>query len=177
MSRAKFVAQVSLLIATGVTLRMVKHLLVGPLQFVNLPLSMTMIAGYLAGSVAGLSVGIITFILSDLLLGFGLWTIYNSLVSGAIGFLWGLLREVRCWTVLFVLSYISTLVYDIITSIVFYLTFMSTSDLHLVLTIALLGLFVPVAGGSFYAIGPVTEALTAFLTSVIAKRVKQALGG
>ena len=92
MSKAKFIAQVSLLVTIGVVLRILKHLLVSPVQFVNLPLSLIMITGYLFGPIAGLVVGLSTFVLSDLLLGLGPWTLYNSVVSGIIGCLWGLLR-------------------------------------------------------------------------------------
>lgn len=176
MKKAKFIAQVSLLIATGVTLRILKHLLVGPIQFINLPLSLTMIAGYLTGSIAGLVVGVGTFILSDLLLGLGPWTLYDSLISGVIGYLWGFLRRVECGVILFVASYLSVLAYDILTSVAFYFIFMSTSDIYTVFVIALLGLFIPVFGGSLYAVGPVTEVLTAILTSTIARRAKEVLG-
>ncbi|RLE74531.1 MAG: hypothetical protein DRJ56_07345 [Thermoprotei archaeon] len=176
MRGSRFVAVTSVLTGSAVTFRLLKHAVAGPVQFVNLPLSMAMVAGYLAGPASGFTVGLASFVLSDMLLGLGVWTIYDALASALVGMAWGYLRGVECGATLFTLSYLSALAYDLATSVAFYSTFMGAASPLTVLAVAVTGLFVPVAGGSLYAVGPVTEALTALLTSVVVRRVRQVVG-
>ena len=76
--------------------------------------------------------------------------------------LWGYLGEEDDVTT-FVLAYLSAFIYDLLTSWILYVI-VGFSPLE-ALIVGLTGLFVPVAGGTMFFIGPITEGSTALAIS------------
>ncbi len=167
-SLSKVTAQIGVWSALAVATRMGKHALVGPLQFVNLPLLFTMLAGMLYGSSVGFGVGFLSFLASDSILGLGIWTLIDGGLAGMIGALWSRL-ESRSRILLFILAYSSVFMYDILTSWILYMIFGFPPVEAFV--IGFVGLFLPVAGGGAIAIGPTTEATTSLLLSILAPKL------
>ncbi len=167
-SLSKVTAQIGVWSALAVAARMGKHALVGPLQFVNLPLLFTMLAGMLYGSSVGFGVGFLSFLASDSILGLGIWTLIDGGLAGMIGALWSRL-ESRSRILLFILAYSSVFMYDILTSWILYMIFGFPPVEAFV--IGFVGLFLPVAGGGAIAIGPTTEATTSLLLSILAPKL------
>ena len=161
---AKQVALTSTFTALAVALRLAKHAFVGPFQFINFPLLAAMVASYVGGSWVGAAVGALSFLASDLLIWLGPWTPINALLAAAIGLLWGLAaRSVRSGITLFVFAYLSVFAYDLFSSVLGYLLYLPSAGSAL--TLALLGLFLPIGGGWLIGVGPVTEFITAALTT------------
>jgi len=162
--------------ASAVALRFVKHSIVGPIQFINFPCAFTVVAGSLLGPVYGFVVGVLSFIVSDIFLGLGVWTIVTSSLCGLIGVISGLIwngRKASNVEVL-VMSYTLYLMYDILTSFLLYLPLMPPLEAF---TIGVLGLFLPVMGGYLYAVGPITEFSSAFITSILVAKINGLGGG
>ncbi len=166
-SLSKVTAQIGVWSALAVAARIGKHVLVGPLQFVNLPLLFTMLAGMLYGSSVGFGVGFLSFLVSDSIIGLGIWTLVDGGLAGAIGAIWARLR-IKERVFIFVIAYLSTFLYDILTSWILYMIFGFPPTEAFVL--GFVGLFLPVAGGGAVAIGPTTEATTSLLLSILAPR-------
>ncbi|MEM1509487.1 MAG: hypothetical protein QW291_07495 [Thermofilaceae archaeon] len=171
----KTIANISLFTALAVSFRLLKHVIAGAFQLVNFPLSFAMIAGYFSGSLAGMLTGALSFYLSDLLLGLGPWTLVNSTLAAGIGAVWGVLRKSRSmgWP-LFILAFISTFAYDVLSSFLLYMLFIRETWYALVY--ALIGLFLPSMGGYMVGVGPITETLTAGVTTLVISRVRKAFG-
>ncbi len=167
-SLSNVTAKIGVWSALAVVARLGKHLLVGPLQFINIPLLFTMLSGIMYGAEVGLGVGFLSFLVSDSFLGLGIWTIVDGSIAGFIGALWSKIPP-RGRTSLFIFAYLSTLVYDIMTSWILYMVF-GFGPLE-ALVVGILGLFIPVAGGGAIAIGPTTEAATALLLSILATKL------
>ncbi len=166
------ISLIAILTSLGVTLRLLKHVFVGPLQFINFPLIVTLVAGYIGGKIVGLLVGLLSFFISDLFLSVGPWTIYNSIVSALLGVTWSLIRRINDRIFLFIIAYLSAFVYDIITSILFYLTFLNC-HLFEAFILAIVGLFLPIMGGYIYCIGPITELSTATLVVLLIRSLER----
>lgn len=169
-SLSKVTAEIGVWSALAVTTRLLKHALAGPFQFVNLPLLFTMLSGCLYGSSVGFGVGFLSFLVSDSLLGAGIWTPVDGGIAGIIGALWSMIK-VKSKIFLFILGYISTFLYDIITSWILYMIFGLPPIEALV--VGFVGLFFPVAGGNAIAIGPTTEATTSLLLSFLVPRLNR----
>jgi energy-coupling factor transport system substrate-specific component len=171
---AKRVALTSTFTALAVALRLAKHALVGPLQFVNFPLSIAMVAAFIGGSWVGAAVGAFSFVASDLLIWLGPWTPVNALLAAAIGWLWGFAaRSFRSGITLFVFAYLSAFAYDLLSSVLGYLIYLPSAGSALAL--ALIGLFLPVSGGWLIGVGPVTEFITAALTAAAIEILQRVL--
>ncbi len=167
-SLSKVTAQMGVWSALAVAARVGKHALVGPFQFVNLPLLFTMLAGMLYGGSVGFGVGLLSFLVSDTVLGLGIWTVVDGTLAGIVGAFWSKLR-LKDRVVLFMLGYLSTFLYDVLTSWILYMIF-GFPPLE-ALIVGVVGLFLPVAGGGAIAIGPTTEATTSLLLSILAPRL------
>ena len=167
-SLSNVTAQIGIWTALSVVTRLGKHLLVGPIQFINLPLLFAMLSGMLYGAEVGMGVGFLSFLVSDSFLGLGLWTIVDGGTAGLLGVLWS-----RIWPknrlFLVILAYLTTFLYDIVTSCTLYMIF-GLSPMEAIL-VGILGLFIPVAGGELFAIGPTTEAATAITLLFIADKL------
>ena len=162
-------AQIGIWTALAVSARLGKHALLGTFQFVNLPLLFTMISGSIYGMNVGIGVGFLSFLVSDTLIGLGPWTLVDGSLSALIGGVWSTIST-RDKISLFILAYISTFFYDVMTSWILYML-LGFSPLN-ALILGVIGLFLPVAGGGVVAIGPMTEASTALLLSLILARIE-----
>jgi len=172
--RAREVALASVFSALGVAARLLKHAVAGGLQFVNLPLVFTFVAACAGGPRAGAVTGALTFLASDAVLGLGPWTAVNSLVSSALGALWGLAGcRGRGPLRTFVEAYLSTFAYDVVTSLALYIAI--GLDARTALAYAIIGLFLPVMGGFMVGVGPLTEFTTAALATLLIGRVGERL--
>ena len=159
---AKRVALISTFTALAVALRLLKHAVAGTFQFVNTPLAIAMVAAYAGGPWAGAAVGALSFVVSDLLIWLGPWTPINAALAAAVGWLWGFAaRAARSRIALFVLAYLSTFAYDVLSSVLGYLIYLPGASSALAL--ALVGLFLPAGGGWMVGVGPLTEFTTAAL--------------
>lgn len=163
--KARLLAIVAVFTGLSIALRVAKNLFT-QIQFVNIPLAFAMLGGLVAGSRAGFTIGLLAFLLSDLVLAPGPWTPTNSLLAGVIGYLWGFANRLDLdKSIVFVLAFLSTFAYDIVSSVVFYLV-LGMPPLQ-ALELGLLGLFLPAGGGYMLGVGPVTEISTALLTSSV----------
>jgi len=169
---SRIVSRAGIWVSLGVLTRIAKHLLIGPMQVINLPLLFTMLAGCLDGASMGLIVGFLSFLASDAFLGIGLWTLVDGLIAGLAGSIMGILGRVSLgWGMAFLLSYILTLAYDILTSWILYMAF-GLAPLHS-LIMGIIGLFLPTGGGSVFMIGPVTEISTALSFSLLVVELRR----
>lgn len=170
-------AMTSVLASLAVALRLFKHLIIGPIQIINLPGVMTVASGVLMGAVSGFIVGLFSFFVSDLVLGFGPWTPITAGFMGLIGVISGLLwfrRDNISRLELFTLSFILILTNDVFTSIGGYII-LGLSFENALLT-SLVGLFLPAGGGFFLAVGPITQGSTAFLIALLTPNLKRYSG-
>ncbi|OYT62949.1 MAG: hypothetical protein B6U69_00365 [Thermofilum sp. ex4484_15] len=166
------IALVAILSSLATTLRLLKNLTLGPLQFINIPLIFAILAGRLIGALGGGIVGATGFLLTDLFLGFGPWSLVNASVNGVIGSVWGLLKGKKITPlVLAACIYLSALSYDIISSTAFYLIF--GLNLRSALLTGLIGLFIPVYGGGLIGVGPITELSTTVVTLGLIRAIKR----
>ncbi len=168
------VSYVGIFSALSVGMRLAKHAAFGSFQFINIPLLFSMIAGSLFGFKVGLGVGLVSFLVSDSMLGLGLWTLVDGLVCGIIGGLWAKVDEEDPLTN-FILGYVSAFAYDLTTSWTLYMI-VGFSPLDALL-VGFVGLFLPVAGGGVFLIGPLTEGSTALALSFILPKMKSWVQG
>ena len=171
----------SCFIASAAALRLMKHLVAGPIQFINVLAIFTILGGACLGLKGGFVVGLLSFPVSDFMLGLaglglpGWWTLVTSLSMAFIGvlssFLW--FRRGRFSALeVFICSYLLIFVNDLLSSFLFYIPFMEPS---MALASAFIGLFLPMMGGHLYAVGPVTEALSSFSITLLLPLVRKAL--
>ena len=164
----------SVLASLAVALRLFKHLIIGPIQIINLPGVMTVASGILMGAVSGFTVGLFAFFVSDLILGFGPWTPVTAGFMAFIGIVAGLLwfkRERIPRLELFTVSFILIFVNDVFTSVGGYMILGLSFEAALMTS--LIGLFMPAGGGFFLAVGPITEGATAFLIAVLTPTIRK----
>ncbi|RLE80315.1 MAG: hypothetical protein DRJ51_06065 [Thermoprotei archaeon] len=167
MRTSLVIAYAAVFTSLAVLVRYAKNALT-TVQFVNFPLMFTMLSGMYFGTRVGGLVGFLSFFISDLLIIPGPWTLVNSLLAGLIGILWGLLKNISNRRIeMFVLAYLSTFLYDILSSVILYVVF--GLDLTSALIFGIIGLFLPVFGGSLIGVGPITEASTATLVCLLSQ--------
>ena len=172
LSRTKKITYTSMMIALAVTLRLIKYVLFGNLQFVNFPGVFTLISGILFGPVIGTTVGFASYLLSDMLLGMpGPWTVVNSILMAALGLTSGIIWSRKDKTKISrtgigIGAYMLMFVFDILASgFLFVIIGMQWTTAFIS---GLIGLLLPgISGGYLIAVGPITEATTAILTVMI----------
>lgn len=170
---AKAIALIAVFSALAIAGRLLKHAVAGTFQFVNIPLIAAMVAAHAGGPLVGALTGFFSFVGSDAVLGLGPWTLVNSLIAGVIGAVWGIADTEGATPLrLFVLAFLLTFFYDVLSSFALYALFIG--DARIALLYALLGLFVPVMGGVMVGVGPLTEFVTAALTTVLIDRINKA---
>ncbi|MCX8169152.1 MAG: ECF transporter S component [Candidatus Methanomethylicia archaeon] len=174
--KVRDIALISNLTAASVVLRLVKHVFIGVLPIINFPIVFALISGALFGPIYGFLVGFLSFIVSDVFLGMGIWTIITSFSCGFIGLIGGFIWYKRnpCRWELLVLSMIMIFVYDVISSVLLYLTLMPLKEAFIV---GLIGLFMPIMGGKLYMVGPVVEFSSAMLISILLPKLRGILNG
>ncbi len=168
---SKTVATAGMMTALSIAMRILKHLMIGAIQVINFPFMFTLIASSISPC-AGLLTGIMSYAVSDVLFGIGPWTLVNSALCGIIGLIWGYIRTER-GEVLFLLSFLSEFMFDIANSSILYML-LGLSPIQ-ALIIGLIGLFLPVMGGSIFLIGPMTEVTTSLGVALIRPRLKKIL--
>lgn len=131
---------------------------------VSLTTPITIISGVFMGPVGGFLVGLLSMVISDIYIGFGPWSFVTSFSMGLVGFLSGLLiRRIGDRFLIFTFSYLVTLLYDLLTSILT-LSLMFNTPIY----VSILNLFVPVFIGFIpYPMGPVHEFSTAIITTYL----------
>ena len=142
--------------------------------------------GIIAGPLSGFVLGALSMIVSDVaFFGAGFWTIITSISMGTLGLIGGKLWHKRkrepSRLELGVVSYIITLAYDIVTSIItipIILSIMQDSPAVVTLIIfsAITGLFVPL-GSFLWPAGPAHEFSTAFLAAIIIPILMKIING
>ncbi|RLF04787.1 MAG: hypothetical protein DRJ64_06415 [Thermoprotei archaeon] len=170
---ARKIAVISIFSSLAAALRIFKHMVFGSFQFINIPLSFVFLTSYFFGGITGTLVGFLSFAVSDALLGFGLWTITNSAISGLLSLPISLLKKVKSKTLLFVMFYILTFIYDILSSLILYVIL--GIPLRTALAFSVIGLFLPIQGGYMIGVGPITEFSTALLTILLIYSVERRL--
>lgn len=172
-SRVLSLAMIASFIALSSALRLVKHLVIGPVQFVNFPAVFTILGGLRLGGKAGFLIGVMSFLVSDLIMGFaGPWTIATSLSMGLIGALSSVISRVDDNISLIGLgisSYLLILTYDILSSVILLIP---SLPLHVAFFSAIIGLFLP-SSIVFYPVGIATEIVTVFLIVLIHPQIKK----
>jgi energy-coupling factor transport system substrate-specific component len=168
---SRTVATVGMMTALSVAMRVVKHLIIGAVQVINFPFMFTLIASSISPC-AGLLTGIMSYAVSDVLFGIGPWTAVNSALCGIIGLIWGYIRTERR-ELLFLLSFLSEFIFDIANSSILYMLF-GLSPIQ-ALIVGLIGLFLPVMGGSIFLIGPMTEVTTSLGVALIRPKLRSIL--
>jgi predicted membrane protein len=181
LSRTRKITYTAILIALAASLRITKHLLFGPLQFINFPGIFTIVGGIIFGPVMGMTVGFTTYLLSDLALGAGPWTIVNALLMGFFGALSGILwRRTNSNFSKIAMGigvYVIMFAFDVLSSWILNMIFGWSPTVALVY--GLLGLFMPnPTGGFMFGVGPITEATTAIVVvSIVALLLRSRIQG
>ncbi|ABL77434.1 ECF transporter S component [Thermofilum pendens] len=171
---ARRIAAVAVFTSTAVVFRVAKNL-VTTVQFVNIPLAMAFVSSAILGYKEGFLVGFLSYVLSDMLIGPGFWTLVNPFLAGAFSAVFGFsYRRGLEKTYLFVSAFLSCFLFDVTTSVLFYMIFgLKPLD---ALVFGLLGLFVPVVGGFLVGVGPLTEFSTSALAVALLEALERRLG-
>ena len=167
LSRTKKITFTAMLIALAVSLRIIKYSMFGPLQFVNFPAIFTIVGGVVFGPIVGLTVGLSSYLLSDMVLGAGPWTVVNALFIGVVGIITGLIWSRKPFLKINKIGlgigvYLLMLSFDIFNSWV--LNIIWDYPWLWSLIYGILGLLMPAGGGYMIGVGPITEATTTILT-------------
>jgi uncharacterized membrane protein len=160
-------------IALASSLRLSKHVIVGSIQFVNFPAVFTVIGGIIFGYKAGAFIGIMSFFVSDLLLGCaGVWTVFTSLSMGLVGILSSSIKRINADSSVLglgVCAYLLILIYDILSSVALLALWV---PLGMAFVLSVVGLFLP-SSTVGYPVGLVTEIVTVALIVLIYPHVKR----
>jgi LytS/YehU family sensor histidine kinase len=172
LDRTHKITYTAIMIALAVSLRLMKHMLFGNLQFINFPAIFTITSGILFGPVMGATVGVTSFLISDIMIGMpGPWTLVNALLMGLFGGLSGLIwKKVDnnfSKIAMGIVVYLIIFAYDILSSWI--LNMVIGFPPLLAFVWGFLGLFIPVpiSGGFMFGIGPITEATSAIVVAAI----------
>jgi len=169
--RSRTVATAGMMTSLSIAMRLMKHLAIGATQVINFPFMFTLIASA-ESPLAGLLTGIMSYAVSDVLFGIGPWTAVNSALCGLIGFAWGYVRSENP-SFLFPLSLTSEFLFDVANSSILYVIF-GLRPLEALIT-GIIGLFLPVMGGTMIAIGPITEISTSLCVAIIRPKAQRVL--
>lgn len=171
---ARSVALISVFTALGLALRVAKNLATS-VQFVNFPLLFGFLAASFAGPFAGFLTTSLIYLLSDLLILPGVWTLTNMLLGGLVAAAFGAASQaLKGFEYRFALAFLLCFLFDISSSMVLYVLF-GIPPLQ-ALVVGLVGLFLPVMGGYLIGVGPLTEFTTAFLSVVLDSKLREVLG-
>ena len=131
---------------------------------VSLTTPITILSGVFLGPINGFLVGFLAMIISDIYIGFGPWSLVTSFTMGLVGVLAGILiSRVEDRVLVFALSYLATLLYDVLTSVLTMSVMLNTP-----VYVALLNLFLPVFIGFIpYPMGPIHELSTAIIATYL----------
>lgn len=182
LGRTRTITYTAIMIALAVSLRIMKHMLFSGFQFISFPAVFTITSGILFGPTMGVTVGIASYLLSDILIGMpGYWTFVNAILMGIFGGLSGLIfRRVNgnfSKIAMGIVVYIIIFAFDVLSSGFLYMIVGFQAVQAFV--IGFLGLFlpVPIAGGFVFGIGPITETTSAVVVvAIVAILLKSGMG-
>ncbi|MDW7970786.1 MAG: hypothetical protein RMI53_02880 [Nitrososphaerota archaeon] len=161
-----------MMITLAVVLRLMKHYIIGPIQFVNFPAVFTFLGGIALGSLPGMTIGFASYLISDMAIGLpGPWTAINGSLMAIVGFLSGIFFRRASKIGIGVGAFLLLLCFDILSSWILYVII--GFDWFYALIIAIVGLFLPAGGGFLYAVGPITEAVTILLMLGLISTIKR----
>lgn len=164
-------------VALASSLRLSKHVIAGSIQFVNFPAVFTVIGGIIFGYKAGAFIGVMSFFVSDVLLGSaGVWTVFTSLSMGLVGVLSPLIRRINADSSVLglgVCAYLLILIYDVLSSVALLALWV---PLGMAFILSIIGLFLP-SSTVGYPVGLVTEIVTVALIVLIYPHVKRVWKG
>jgi len=174
--RSRDIAVISMYSALAVGLRLCKHMIVGSFQFINFSLAisaLTLILGLRFRY--SIAIGVLSILLSDLVLGAGPWTISNMLSLALALTLILPIRNESNTLIIGTTVFISEFLYDLISSFIGYLWFLGSNGVYEAFYLSIIGLFIPAGGGGLLLVGPTTE-LTTALTVVFLLKPLNRLG-
>jgi len=172
--KSREVTLVAVFSALGVSFRVAKNLLT-QLQFVNIPLLFAFVGSHVGGPLAGFLIAALTYLLSDLLILPGVWTLVNALLGGLTAAFFGLVsRGLASVEYRFAAAFLLCFLFDVASSAVLYVAFGLPPTVAVVT--GMVGLFLPVMGGFMVGVGPLTEFTTALLSALVVEKVSRALG-
>lgn len=167
--RSSDVAVVSVLTALAVTFRYAKNS-VTTFQFVNIPLALAYLAAGLFSPYVGLTVAALSYLISDLIIFPGIWTLVNSVLAAVVALFFGVFyRRFRSRVMVFILAFLLTFFYDVFSSSLLYVVFGLKPWEAFVW--GFIGLFLPIMGGGMIGVGPLTEFSTSLLALVLIESV------
>ncbi len=147
---------------------------IGRLAFTILPnvapvAPFSLMSGYLGGPLSGFLVGFLTMFVSDLYIGVGPWTVFTSLFMGIVGVSGWICRKVSPDRLtLFIIAYLSVLLYDVGTSVATVIWF-GVDPL-----ISILNLFIPIVFlGIPYPMGPVHEFSSSLMFILLVESIRR----
>ncbi len=169
--KTREIALVAIFTSLAVVFRVLKNL-VTPIQFVNITLALALTSTVLYGARVGFLVGFLSYILSDILIFPGVWTIVDSVLAGLTAALYRWVYSSDAGRIYnFVATYLLVFAFDVVTSGLLYVLFgVSVLEAFIV---GLAGLFFPVMGGYLIGVGPVTEASTSLLAVMLIEELKR----
>jgi len=167
--RSSDVALISVLTALAVAFRYAKNS-VTPFQFVNIPLALAYLAAGLFSPYVGLAVAALSYLISDLILFPGMWTLVDSALAAVVAFLFGVFyRRFESRIAAFIVAFLLTFFYDILSSSLLYVIFgLKPWEAF---AWGFIGLFLPIMGGGMIGVGPLTEFSTSLLALVLIESV------
>lgn len=167
---ARTLATSSILISLAVAIRWVKNLLTG-FQFINISLVLAYLGSFFYSPFVGFLVGSTSYVVSDLFISPGPWTVVNAALAGLVAYVFGVSKKFLSeYEFLFVLAYILTFMFDLLSSTILYVIF--GFNLFDAFFWGLLGLFLPVMGSGIIGVGPLTEFVTSFLSVFLIKALE-----
>ncbi|MCC6059092.1 MAG: ECF transporter S component [Thermofilum sp.] len=184
--RSREITLAAMLSALGVVFRVAKNLAIPQSQFVNLPLLFAFVGSHLGGPSAGFLVAALAYLISDLLILPGVWTLADAFLGGLAAALFGFisrglasvehrLAAALLWFIArFIAAFLLCFFFDVTSSAVLYVAL--GLPLRVAIAMGIVGLFFPVMGGSLVGVGPITEFTTALLSALIVEKVSRALG-
>jgi len=172
LSRTHTITYTAIMNALAVSHRLMKHMLFGNLQFINFPAIFTIAGGILFGPVMGVTVGVTSYLLSDIIIGIpGPWTVVNALLMGAFGgasgLIWKKVDGNFSKITMGIVVYLMVFAFDILSSGILNMVIGFPPAVAFIW--GALGLFlpVPISGGFMFGIGPITEATTTIVVVTI----------
>lgn len=171
MNKTKRITYVSMMIALAVVLRLMKHLILGSLQFINFPAIFTILGGVLLGPIAGMTIGFASYLISDMFLLPGLWTVVNSFLMAGVGLLCGVFLKNASKAGIGIGAFLLMFCFDVMNSWLLYI--IVGFDWFYAFMIAIIGLFLPAGGGFLYGVGPITEAVTILVALGLINAIKR----
>lgn len=172
MNKTKRITYIGIMITLAVVLRLMKHYIIGPIQFVNFPAVFTFLGGIILGPLPGMIIGFFSYLISDMTIGLpGPWTVINALLMAIVGLLSGIFLKRASRVGIGVGAFLLLFCFDVLSSWMLYV--IVGFNWFYALIIAIIGLFLPAGGGFLYAVGPITEAITILLTLGLMNAIKR----